>query len=109
MKVEKILIDDKEYELLIGENQNENDLIIKNSRQNDIWFHLQNMSGPHFVLKSNGDCIPKRYLNKIGSLFPNYKSGLSYHYNVIYTSIKNVKLTNIPGKVIVSKTNKISY
>lgn len=120
MKVEKILVplsqnveagkvEDKEYDLLIGETQDDNDTIIKMSNQNDIWFHLENISGPHIVLQSNGDIIPKRYLNRIGSLFPFYKNGLAKHYTVIYTDIKNVKLTHVKGKVHVSKTRKISY
>lgn len=102
-------IDDKNYEIIIGQNQYENDTIIKNASQNDLWFHLENLSGPHFILKSNGDLIPKRYLNYIGTLFTTYKNKLSNHYTVIYTDVKNVKLTSQPGKVIVSKTKKIYY
>jgi len=106
MKIENISINDKEYELYIGRSQAENDIIIKNSNQNDLWFHLDKISGPHFILKSNGDDIPKRYLNYIGSLFTIYKTGLGSHYSVIYTHIKNIKLTSLKGQVTVSKTKK---
>ena len=109
MKIETIDIDDKKYDIIIGQNQLENDNIIKNASQNDIWFHLDNISGPHIVLKSNGDIISKRHLNYIGTLFTNYKNKLPNHYTVIYTDIKNVKLTSQPGRVIVSKTKKIYY
>ena len=109
MKIEKIDIDDKQYEIIIGQNQLENDEIIKRSNQNDIWFHLDKKSGPHIILKSNGDIISKRYLNYIGTLFTTYKNKLPNNYTVIYTDIKNVKLTTQPGKVIVSKTKKIHY
>ncbi len=109
MKIETIDIDDKKYDIIIGQNQIENDNIIKNANQNDIWFHLDNLSGPHIILKSNGDIISKRYLNYIGTLFINYKNKLPNHYTVIYTDIKNVKLTSEPGRVIVSKTKKIYY
>jgi len=109
MKIEKIDIDDKQYDIIIGQNQLENDNIIKNANQNDIWFHLDKTSGPHIILKSNGDIISKRYLNYIGTLFTTYKNKLPNHYTVIYTDIKNVKLTSEPGRVIVSKTKKIQY
>ena len=109
MKIETIDIDDKKYDIIIGQNQLENDNIIKNASQNDIWFHLSNLSGPHIILKSNGDIIPKRHLNYIGTLFTNYKNKLPNHYTVIYTDIKNVKLTSQPGQLIVSKTKKIYY
>jgi predicted ribosome quality control (RQC) complex YloA/Tae2 family protein len=100
---------DKEYNLLIGENQKENDTIIKSSQQNDIWFHLEKISGPHFILQNNGEIIPKRYINYIGTLFREYKSNLSNRYSVIYTEVKNVKLTDTLGTVNVSKTKKISF
>lgn len=109
MKIESINIDDKNYEIIIGQNQAENDNIIKNANQNDLWFHLNDLSGPHIILKSNGDLISKRYLNYIGTLFTTYKNKLPNHYTVIYTDIKNVKLTSQPGKVTVSKTKKIYY
>lgn len=99
---------DKSYDLLIGKNQLANDHILKSCSQNDIWFHLENISGPHFVLKNHGDTVPKRYLNRIASLFQEFKNGLPNRYSVIYTEVKNVKLTNVPGKVNVSKTKRIS-
>lgn len=109
MKTITIIVDenDKEYILQIGENQNENDTLIKTNNQNDLWFHIDNISGPHFVLKNGGDSIPKRYLNYIAGLFPNYKSNLTNRYNVIYTEIKNVKLTKVLGQVTVNNFKKI--
>ena len=109
MKTITIIIDesDKDYILQIGENQYENDNLIKTNSQNELWFHIDNTSGPHFVLQNRGDSIPKRYLNYIAGLFPNYKSNLTKRYNVIYTEIKNVKLTNVPGQVTVSNVKLI--
>jgi len=100
---------DKEYNLVIGETQKENDIIIKSSNQNDTWFHLDKISGPHFVLQNKGDIIPKKYINNIGSLFREYKSKLPNRYSVIYTEVKNIRLTNTLGTVNVSKTKKISF
>lgn len=97
----------KTYIILIGTNQKQNDEIIKQSNQNDTWFHLNNTSSPHIILQNNGDKIPKRYLNQIAQLFQQYKSNLPHKYNVIYTIVKNVKLTNIPGQVTVTNTKLI--
>lgn len=108
MKTLSIYVDenDKEYSLLIGQNQRENDIIIKTSNQNDTWFHLENISGPHFILQNGGDPIPKKYLNHIASMFPVYKSGL-HKYTVIYTTLQNVKRTKTLGQVTVTNTKRI--
>jgi len=109
MKTITITIDDRDYVLEIGENQRENDHLIRKSEKRDLWFHLDKYSGPHFVLHTMGDPIPKRYLNYIGSLFPHYKNGLSNRYTVIYTEIENVKMTTVPGTVIPHRSNTIKY
>jgi len=56
-----------------------------------------------------GDKIPKRYLKQIAIVFQQLKlkSNLSNKYNVIYTTVKNVKLTNVPGQVTVTNTKLI--
>lgn len=92
------------YKIIIGNNKNENDTIIKNASPLDTWFHLENISGPHIILKNNGEKIHKRYYKYICSLFKQYKNGLPSNYNVIYTEIKNVCLTEIPGTVITKNT-----
>lgn len=100
-------IDDKEYNILIGRNAKGNDEIIKLSNQNDIWFHVDNISSPHIILQNNGEIISKRYLNLIASWFKEYKTNLPNKYTIIYTEVKNVKLTNTLGQVNVSNTRKI--
>lgn len=109
MKIVKITVDETgcEYDLLIGQSQSENDIILKTSEQNDTWFHLDKFSGPHFVLRNGGDTIPKRYLNTIAGLFSQFKTGLPNRYTVIYTHLKNVRLTKTPGLVIPSNTQTI--
>lgn len=98
---------DKTYRLIVGQNQKENDQILRACDQNDIWFHLENISGPHFILQNGGDTIPKRYLNQIAMMFREFKNNLSNRYSVIYTELKNVKLTKTPGEVLTVKTKTI--
>lgn len=109
MKIEWIYVEETgmEYDLYIGENKYENDKIIKMSDQNDLWFHLEKFSSAHIVLKSRGDDIPRKYIKEIGAKFSYNKKGLPKKYNVMYTEIKHVKLTENPGEVIVKKYNKI--
>lgn len=98
---------DKTYRLIVGQNQKENDQILRACDQNDTWFHLDKLSGPHFVLKNNGDTIPKRYLNQIATMFREFKNGLPNRFSVIYTELKNVKLTKTLGQVLPSNTKTI--
>ena len=109
MIITKIYIEEnsKEYDIIIGKNRFENDEIIKSANSEDIWFHLEDFSGPHIIINNNGDKITKKYLFIIASLFPNYKNNLPKSYNVIYTTINNIKLTNISGTVITSNTKRI--
>lgn len=90
----------KEYELWIGQNAQENEIIIKASAGGSLWFHLENISGPHMILQTAGDNVPKRYINIIASKFRDHKRGLSRNYRVIYTEVKNVRLTKTEGSVV---------
>lgn len=109
MKQISIDVDGNDYTLLIGKNKFENEEMIKTSSPNDLWFHLDNLSSPFIILQTGGDSIPKKYLNYIGTLFRDYKNGLPSRYTVIYTEIKNVKLTNVTGTVIPVKLKYIKY
>lgn len=105
VKMKKIEIyveeNDKTYILFIGRSAKENDLLIRESGPDDLWFHLDgDISSPHFVLASGGDIIPKRSIHQIAGFFRDYKSGLPKRYCVIYTSIRNVKLTKVLGSVV---------
>jgi predicted ribosome quality control (RQC) complex YloA/Tae2 family protein len=109
MKQTSIFVDEngKEYKLLIGQNQRENDILLRSCEPDDLWFHLDDISSPHFILCTNGDIIPKRYLNVIGGMFVDYKNKLPRRYKVIYTELKNVKLTKTLGTVIPSKVRTL--
>ena len=56
MKTIQILVEenDKTYTILIGDNKNDNETIIKMSDQDDTWFHLDKISGPHIIFKNGG-------------------------------------------------------
>ena len=111
MKSDIIFIEenDKEYRVLIGQSAEENVKIIKTSKQNDIWFHLQSTSSPHIILQNGGDPVPKRVLYQIGKkIFENKKKALK-NQGVIYTEVKNVKLTEVPGSVISKHVKVLNF
>ena len=100
-----------EYNLIkIGENQSDNDQIITDAKQNDMWFHLSNLPSCHVIITNNSMypinkemIIYCAQLVKLNTKYNNYKK-----LKVNYCNIKNVKKTNIKGKVILKgKINTI--
>lgn len=108
-KTDQIEINNKLYTLYIGKNALGNEEIIKICHPESIWFHLNNISSAHIILDSKGDDIPKRYLNSVAGLLFKYKTNIPKNTNVIYTQVKNVKLTNTLGTVIPSRSKIIKF
>jgi predicted ribosome quality control (RQC) complex YloA/Tae2 family protein len=108
-KTEYIEIGDKTYTVFIGRSAKGNGEIIKMSHPESIWFHLNNNPSAHIILESSGDDIPKRYINQVAQKLFEYKTNLPKNINVIYTKVKNVKLTGIIGKVIPTNTKLIKF
>lgn len=108
-KSEYIEIGDKTYTIFIGRSAKGNEQIIKMSHPESIWFHLNNISSAHIILESSGDDIPKRYINQVAQKLFEYKTNLPKNINVIYTKVKNVKLTNTLGTVIPTNTKLIKF
>jgi predicted ribosome quality control (RQC) complex YloA/Tae2 family protein len=98
-----IEIEGKEYNILIGRNASGNEEIIKISHPESLWFHFNNISSAHIILQNNGDIIPKRYLNQVANMLFEYKKNAPRNSNVIYTKVKNIKLTGVLGSVIIKK------
>jgi predicted ribosome quality control (RQC) complex YloA/Tae2 family protein len=113
IEIEGINGDIKEYEILIGKSASGNEEIIKMGKKihkDNIWFHFGNgVSGPHIMLCSNGDIIPKRYLIQVAAMLFEYKSKVPVDTSVIYTEVKNVNLTNVLGTVIPKDLRTIRF
>ena len=111
MKTEIVFIPQlqKEITYYIGTNQSENFATIDLGEDNDIWFHSKNESSCHVVANICKD-IPQpilkknmRYILKQGALLCKQNTNkLKSQKNVeiIYTHIKNITKTDIPGRVI---------
>lgn len=100
------------YKIECGENGKENWELIKKSKQNDIWFHVENNSSTHVVLHINDKKtqIHKGVIKYCGELT---KQGSKYRHNknisIMFTEIKNVKINynDKPGSVYARKTKII--
>jgi predicted ribosome quality control (RQC) complex YloA/Tae2 family protein len=110
MKEEIFNFKSREYVFIIGRNKEDNFRIIDESIETYIWFHVENESSCHVILKNTNKLhdIPiqviKRgaYLCKINS---NAKSGKT---TIMYSQIKNVKKTDIMGQVLVSSYKTVN-
>jgi len=105
----EIDIEGLSYPILIGKNAAGNEEIIKISHQESLWMHLNNTPSAHIILQNKGDIIPKRYINQVAGMLFGYKKNALKNSNVIYTKVKNVKLTNVLGTVIPKNTNTIKF
>lgn len=106
--MKKYMIND--FEFLVGNNQQENQKLLDESCQTDIWFHLDKLASPHGILKCELVDLTKTMatqcclLIKENSKYKNIKS-----VSVIYCPMKGVRKTEVPGKVILKgKTKKIT-
>lgn len=111
MKLEHWNYMNNEIIFKIGKSASENTCIIKDAEQDDIWFHAQHDSSCHVVTKlpenitkkekqtilKRGALLCKQHTNKLKSL---------QNVVVIYTSIKNITPTKIPGEVKIAGNTK---
>ena len=114
MKIENIYIDalKREFVFYIGQNKSENFEIIDMCTLTDLWFHANNISSCHVVCKLPDKFSKKelRYIVKVGALLcKNNTNKLKSVKNVeiIYTYIKNVVKTEIPGCVVAQNKKTI--
>jgi len=94
--------------IIVGENDKENNDIIKIAKQNYYWFHLRGNPSPHAILETDN---PTQKEIKYAGEIVKSKSKLKNLQNVkiIYTSVKNIRLTDKLGCVqIKTKCNIVT-
>ena len=109
MKLETFEHDGTVYSIKIGRTAKENTELVINACESDIWFHLSDSPSCHVILENVAKMnqIPRQvikrcaYLCKINSKTP-------AKCDVIYTSICNVQVTQIPGQVITTNCKVIN-
>lgn len=86
----------------IGENKEDNDLIISEAKQNDIWFHLDGLPSCHIIIfNDKKNPVTKTMINYCAQLVKeNTKYKDHKNIKINYCPIKNVRRTDEKGKVI---------
>lgn len=107
MSLQTIKYNNKEYVFQIGKNAENNWNIIKIAESDDIWFHVNDYSSAHVILK-NPDLLsikdfPIHVLRYCAIKCKNKNNKLKHINNlsVCYTKINNIKLGTNVGSVII--------
>ncbi|WP_129409251.1 Rqc2 family fibronectin-binding protein [Marinitoga lauensis] len=81
----------KDYKILVGKNNIQNDKITREADREDIWLHAQGIPGAHVIIKTNKQEIPEDVLIFAASLAAKYSKGrYSSKVSVDYTQKKHV-------------------
>jgi predicted ribosome quality control (RQC) complex YloA/Tae2 family protein len=115
MKTEDIFIQglNREITFYIGQNMNENFDVIDKGSQHDLWFHANDFSSCHVIaiIPDNVSKKDKKYIIKAGALLcKNNTNKLKNLKNIeiIYTQIKNIEKTSVPGCVTINSKKIIT-
>ncbi len=96
---------DEKYLIEVGNNQLENDELVKKSSQKSLWFHLDGRPSAHGILTSvQGDKPTKDVIKHIASIVKQCSKAKDlYRVRVQYIELSKVRRTEVPGKVILTK------
>jgi len=91
--------------ILVGENKQENNILVRQSKPNWVWVHLEKGPSPHAVIEV--EKATRQELYKAANLVvENSERRFDKNVKVIYIQIRNLRLTDNPGEVILKKTPK---
>jgi len=95
---------DETIRFILGRSQEQNDLIVRNAKKenpNYFWFHADKIPSCHAILFTDKPKLTKKEIQDVSNKIRDYsklkKMNSGY---VIYTKIKNIHLTDIPGRVV---------
>ena len=99
----------KNHKIIIGRNQEENDLIIDNASPDDYWLHLSDFASPHCIIKNpSGKRIHAKVINHAAYLTKKHsKYSHIKKVNVDVTRIKYISKTEKKGLVTVTNILKV--
>ena len=96
------------YQLKLGKNKNENDLLITESDDDDYWLHISEYPSGHCIISNpKSEKIARKVLKRACCLIKQhskYSSMKKLSFDI--TQIKHIEKTDILGKVIVNKVLK---
>ena len=99
----------KNFTFKLGKNKFENNKLIDESEDYDIWFHFNNKPSSHGILFTNKSNKVDRAILKICCLFlkQNSKYKSEKKVEIIVCKISNIKKSKNIGEVVIGKEYKI--
>jgi predicted ribosome quality control (RQC) complex YloA/Tae2 family protein len=86
------------HTVLVGKNWQENEQLIMESSPCDVWFHLDDESSCHVVLKNYDNIslnkLSKKLIKRCALIVKHHTSKCVEHekYNIVYTCVDNLQL-----------------
>lgn len=90
------------FKISAGKNEKANEYLLKNSKKDDLWFHIKNFSSAHIFIHSNKTKISDDVIQFASKLCVNLSNLARGSYLVDYTQRKFVKIRQ---KAFVNYTN----
>lgn len=109
-KKETFIYENKEYYIDIGKDMYENWDLIDNSKQNDIWFHVESSPSSHVFLRTEMKInkVPRQVIKRCACLCKSNSTTKSMkNVNIIYTNIYNIEKGKHIGSVISKNTKTV--
>ena len=100
---------------IVGDNAEDNWIILNSSKQSWVWFHLDNLPSPYVILEislkklKKSDLNWKNYINYGCSLCKEHSKFSNQKVRVMWTLCKNVSRGTKVGEAIVSGKTNIIY
>ncbi len=92
------------YDVIVGRNSTENGEVLRDSKGEDIWMHVQNAPSSHLIIKTNKNKINENILVIAAKVCVNYSFGEKGSFLVDYTKRKYVNI--IEGSNVTYKNQK---
>lgn len=93
------------YQIEIGRNQSENDILVRTSNKSSIWFHLKDQPSPHGILTClNNSELDNTAISRTAELVKSFSKAKNHNrVSVEYLELAKIKKTTTPGLVILTK------
>ena len=100
-----------DYAIQVGANQAENDALVKRAPQHAMWFHLKDFPSAHAVVVNTAKTYDADAIRRAATLVKvKERASIGVRglrsVGVNYLTIKYVRRTETPGKVIMLKAAK---
>lgn len=102
----------RDITFMVGTNAQDNFAVIDSADPDDVWFHVKDLPSCHVVAKIPDDICNKKELLSIikrGAIIckQNSKYTSTQNLEIVYTRIRNVKKTNVPGSVTLDASSYV--